>query len=48
MRIVSLGTGASGGTPGRGRSQRRESSLLLSVIVWLVASGLFPFYRNQA
>jgi phosphoribosyl 1,2-cyclic phosphodiesterase len=30
MRLVFLGTGASGGTPGRGRSGRLESSLLIS------------------
>lgn len=29
IRVTFLGTGASGGTPGRGRSRRRESSLLL-------------------
>ena len=29
MHLTFLGTGAAGGTPGRGRSQRRESSLLL-------------------
>lgn len=29
MRITFLGTGASGGTPGAGRSERRESSALL-------------------
>jgi ribonuclease BN (tRNA processing enzyme) len=29
IRAVFLGTGASGGTPGRGRSRRRESSLLV-------------------
>jgi ribonuclease BN (tRNA processing enzyme) len=29
MRLTFLGTGAAGGTPGRGRSQRRESSLLV-------------------
>ncbi|MDQ4130645.1 MAG: MBL fold metallo-hydrolase, partial [Actinomycetota bacterium] len=28
-RLVFLGTGASGGTPGSGRSLRRESSLLV-------------------
>jgi phosphoribosyl 1,2-cyclic phosphodiesterase len=28
-RLVFLGTGASGGTPGRGRSRRRESSVLV-------------------
>jgi phosphoribosyl 1,2-cyclic phosphodiesterase len=30
MRLVFLGTGASGGTPGRGRSRRLENSLLIS------------------
>jgi phosphoribosyl 1,2-cyclic phosphodiesterase len=30
MRVRFLGTGASGGTAGRGRSQRRESSALIS------------------
>jgi phosphoribosyl 1,2-cyclic phosphate phosphodiesterase len=30
MRLLFLGTGASGGTPGRGRSSRLESSLLMS------------------
>jgi phosphoribosyl 1,2-cyclic phosphodiesterase len=30
MRLLFLGTGASGGTAGRGRSRRRESSALLS------------------
>lgn len=30
MRLRVLGTGAGGGTPGRGRSGRRESSLLIS------------------
>jgi phosphoribosyl 1,2-cyclic phosphodiesterase len=30
VRILFLGTGASGGTPGRGRSRRRESSALVS------------------
>lgn len=30
MRLLFLGTGASGGTPGRGRSGRLESSLLVS------------------
>lgn len=30
MRLLFLGTGASGGTPGRGRSKRRESSALVS------------------
>jgi len=30
VRLRFLGTGASGGTPGEGRSQRRESSLLVS------------------
>ena len=30
MRLRFLGTGASGGTPGRGRSGRRESSLLIA------------------
>lgn len=30
MRLCLLGTGASGGTPGTGRSRRRESSALLS------------------
>lgn len=30
MRLTFLGTGASGGTPGEGRSQRRESSLLVA------------------
>lgn len=30
MRLCFLGTGASGGTPGEGRSQRRESSLLVA------------------
>lgn len=29
MRVTFLGTGASGGTPGEGRSLRRESSLLI-------------------
>ena len=29
MRLTFLGTGAAGGTPGRGRSRRRESSLLI-------------------
>jgi phosphoribosyl 1,2-cyclic phosphodiesterase len=29
VRLVFLGTGASGGTPGRGHSRRRESSLLV-------------------
>jgi phosphoribosyl 1,2-cyclic phosphodiesterase len=29
MRLTFLGTGAAGGTPGRGRSRRRESSLLV-------------------
>jgi phosphoribosyl 1,2-cyclic phosphodiesterase len=29
LRLVFLGTGASGGTPGSGRSERRESSLLI-------------------
>lgn len=29
MRLTFLGTGASGGTPGEGRSRRRESSLLV-------------------
>ncbi len=29
MRLLFLGTGASGGTPGRGRSRRLESSLLI-------------------
>jgi glyoxylase-like metal-dependent hydrolase (beta-lactamase superfamily II) len=29
VRLTFLGTGASGGTPGPGRSQRRESSLLV-------------------
>ncbi len=29
MVLTFLGTGASGGTPGRGRSQRRESSMLV-------------------
>jgi len=30
MRLLFLGTGASGGTPGRGRSRRLESSMLIS------------------
>jgi phosphoribosyl 1,2-cyclic phosphodiesterase len=30
MRLTFLGTGAAGGTPGRGRSRRRESSLLVA------------------
>jgi phosphoribosyl 1,2-cyclic phosphodiesterase len=30
MRVRFLGTGASGGTPGKGRSRRRESSALIS------------------
>jgi len=30
MRLLFLGTGASGGTPGHGRSRRMESSLLIS------------------
>jgi hypothetical protein len=30
MRLLFLGTGASGGTPGRGRSRRLESAVLLS------------------
>jgi len=30
MRLRFLGTGASGGTPGAGRSRRRESSALVS------------------
>jgi phosphoribosyl 1,2-cyclic phosphodiesterase len=29
VRLTFLGTGAAGGTPGRGRSRRRESSLLI-------------------
>jgi ribonuclease BN (tRNA processing enzyme) len=29
MRLTFLGTGAAGGTPGSGRSRRRESSLLI-------------------
>lgn len=31
MRLIFLGTGASGGTPGQGRSARRESSLVATV-----------------
>lgn len=30
MRLIFLGTGASGGTPGRGRSRRLESSIVIS------------------
>ena len=30
MKLAFLGTGASGGTPGQGRSRRLESSLLIS------------------
>src|SRR5665213_1383848 len=36
MRILFLGTGASGGTPGYGRSRRLESSLLVSDAIELL------------
>lgn len=44
MRIRFLGTGASGGTPGEGRSRRRESSAVVEArsVVLIDASRDFP------
>jgi ribonuclease BN (tRNA processing enzyme) len=47
MRLRFLGTGASGGTPGRGRSRRRESSLLVSA-GFTVLIDLTRDFRQQA
>jgi phosphoribosyl 1,2-cyclic phosphodiesterase len=46
LELHFLGTGASGGTPGRGRSRRRESSLLVSAGV-RVLIDVTTFFSEQ-
>jgi ribonuclease BN (tRNA processing enzyme) len=48
MRLRFLGTGASGGTPGRGRSRRSESSLLVSAGRFTVLIDVTRDFRRQA
>ncbi len=47
MRLLFLGTGASGGTPGRGRSRRRESSLLVDAGPRLLIDVTRDFAEQQ-
>ena len=47
MQLRFLGTGASGGTPGRGRSQRLESSLLVEAGVRLLIDVTRDFERQS-
>jgi phosphoribosyl 1,2-cyclic phosphodiesterase len=47
MRLRFLGTGASGGTPGRGRSSRLESSLLVEAGVRLLIDVTRDFERQS-
>ena len=48
MRLRFLGTGASGGTPGRGRSRRQESSLVVDAGVRIVIDVTRDFERQSA
>jgi phosphoribosyl 1,2-cyclic phosphodiesterase len=48
MRLRFLGTGASGGTPGRGRSRRRESSLSVEAGVRIVIDVTSDFERQSS
>jgi phosphoribosyl 1,2-cyclic phosphodiesterase len=48
MRLRFLGTGASGGTPGRGRSRRLESSLLVRAGTWALLDVTRDFDRQAA
>jgi phosphoribosyl 1,2-cyclic phosphodiesterase len=47
-RLVFLGTGAAGGTPGRGRSRRRESSLLIDADVGILLDVSRDFEEQSA
>jgi metal-dependent hydrolase (beta-lactamase superfamily II) len=48
VELVFLGTGAAGGTPGRGRSARRESSLLVQDSATRLLIDATHDFENQA
>jgi phosphoribosyl 1,2-cyclic phosphodiesterase len=48
LRLHFLGTGASGGTPGRGRSRRRESSLLVDAHTTRLLIDVTRHFGEQA